>query len=93
MPLTVAVRLLRPLARRSANGVPLYGLLAHTAITLAFIYTATFQQVLLYAGFTLNLVTATTVASVFVLRRREPGLEQAEHQARQAGPAGGHPDR
>jgi APA family basic amino acid/polyamine antiporter len=32
--------------------------------------------VLLYAGFTLNLITALTVAAVFVLRRSEPGIER-----------------
>ena len=51
-------------------------LLMQAAITLGFIYTATFQQVLLYAGFTLNLITALTVTGVFVLRRREPDIER-----------------
>ncbi len=68
--------LLRKLSYRSAAGIPVYAILVQSLITLAFIYTATFEQVLLYAGFTLNLITAVTVAGVFVLRRGEPGIER-----------------
>lgn len=70
------IPLLAPLAFKSAGGIPVYGILLQTAITLTFIYTSTFQQVLLYAGFTLSLITALTVACVFVLRRREPDIER-----------------
>jgi len=70
------VPLLKPLAYKSARGIPTYAVLVQAAITLGFIYTATFQQVLLYAGFTLNLITALTVTGVFVLRWREPDIER-----------------
>jgi APA family basic amino acid/polyamine antiporter len=68
--------LLRALAHRNARGIPVYAVLVQGLITLTFIFTSTFQQVLLYAGFTLNLITAVTVASIFVLRRREPDIER-----------------
>jgi APA family basic amino acid/polyamine antiporter len=68
--------LLRKLSLRSGTGIPVNAILVQSAITLAYIYTATFQQVLLYAGFTLNLITAMTVAGVFVLRRSQPGIER-----------------
>ncbi|HEX9724513.1 MAG TPA: amino acid permease, partial [Vicinamibacteria bacterium] len=68
--------LLSKLSVRNGKGIPVYAILVQSIITLAFIYTATFQQVLLYAGFTLNLITAVTVAGVFVLRRSEPGIER-----------------
>lgn len=68
--------LLRKLSVRNGKGIPVNAILVQSAITLAYIYTATFQQVLLYAGFTLNLITAVTVAGVFVLRRSEPGIER-----------------
>ncbi len=68
--------LLRKFSQRNASGIPVYAILVQCLITLAFIYTATFQQVLLYAGFTLNLITAVTVAGIFVLRRSEPGIER-----------------
>ena len=70
------VPLLRSLSYKSAGGIPTYAMLVQSALTLGFIYTATFQQVLLYAGFTLNLITALTVAGVFVLRHREPEIER-----------------
>ena len=66
--------LLRKLSYRSAAGIPVYAIVVQSVLTLGFIYTATFQQVLLYAGFTLNLITAITVAGVFLLRRREPEI-------------------
>jgi len=68
--------LLRKLSVRSGAGIPVNAIVVQSIITLAFIYTATFQQVLLYAGFTLSLITAVTVAGVFVLRRSEPGIER-----------------
>lgn len=70
------MRLLRPLAYRTAGGIPLTAVLVQGAVTLTFIYTATFQQVLLYAGFTLSLITSLTVSTIFVLRRREPDRER-----------------
>ena len=38
------------------------------AITLVLLYSGTFEQILLYAGFTLNLMTAAAVAGIFRLR-------------------------
>ena len=54
-------------------------MLLQTALTLLFIFTATFEQVLLYAGFVLNLFTFLTVLGLFVLRRREPDLPRPYH--------------
>jgi APA family basic amino acid/polyamine antiporter len=66
--------LLRKLSYRSSAGIPVYAIVVQSVLTLGFIYTATFEQVLLYAGFTLNLITAITVAGVFLLRKREPEI-------------------
>jgi APA family basic amino acid/polyamine antiporter len=70
------IPMLRVFAFKSERGIPVNAIVVQGLITLMFIYTSTFQQVLLYAGFTLNLITATTVAGVFVLRRREPSMER-----------------
>ena len=59
---------LRPLGRAKADGVPQRALLLQLGITLVLLYSGTFEQILLYAGFTLNLMTAATVAGVFRLR-------------------------
>ncbi|QNH62806.1 APC family permease [Hymenobacter sediminicola] len=65
---------LRPLAHLSPAGIPVRAMLLQTGLTLLFIVTATFEQVLLYAGFVLNLFTFLTVLGLFVLRWRQPAL-------------------
>jgi len=67
-------RALRLLSLKSKNGIPVNGLLFQLLLTLILIYSSTFEQVMIYAGFTLNLITTLTVAGVIVLRLREPGL-------------------
>lgn len=59
---------LRPLGRAGRHGIPHRALLFQLALTLVFLYSGTFEQVLLYAGFSLNLMTALTVAGIFRLR-------------------------
>ncbi|MYI06135.1 MAG: APC family permease, partial [Gemmatimonadetes bacterium] len=65
---------LRRLARTKANGIPAVAVLAQAALTLAFIVTASFETILVFAGFILGLNSLFTVAGVFVLRIREPAL-------------------
>ncbi len=65
---------LRFLARRSPAGIPVRALLLQTVLTLVFILVTSFQNVLVYAGFMLNLFTFLTVLGVFVLRIRRPDL-------------------
>ncbi|MCB2378932.1 amino acid permease [Hymenobacter sp. BT635] len=65
---------LRSLAVVSKNGIPVRALLLQTILTLVFILTSTFEQVLLYAGFILSLFTFLTVLGLFVLRLRQPEL-------------------
>jgi APA family basic amino acid/polyamine antiporter len=62
------------LARRTPAGVPRNALLLQQGIALLFILTGTFEPVLTYAGFTMNLLSLLVVAGVFVMRRREPDL-------------------
>ena len=65
---------LRFLAPKSRAGVPVRALILQTVITLAFILKPSFQGVLVYAGFVLNLFTFLTVLGLFVLRFRQPAL-------------------
>ena len=65
---------LRWLAPRSRAGIPVRALLLQTVITLAFVRWPSFKEVLVYAGFILNLFTFLTVLGVFVLRVRRPDL-------------------
>ncbi len=58
------------------KGVPVSAIVLQSAITIILILTGSFEQVLTYVGFTLNLFTFLTVASVFVIRRRDKGAYQ-----------------
>jgi APA family basic amino acid/polyamine antiporter len=67
---------LQGLAVVNQRGVPVRAMLLQTALTLLFIITATFKQVLLYAGFVLSLFTFLTVLGLFILRWRRPDLSR-----------------
>ena len=66
--------LFRPLARKTAGGVPANAILIQSAITVLLLLTATFDQVYKYIGFSLALCSFFTVLGVFVLRYRRPAL-------------------
>ena len=59
-------------AKTNADGIPSRAIYAQAALSLVFILTASFESVLLFAGFTLALNSFVTVTCVFVLRWREP---------------------
>jgi APA family basic amino acid/polyamine antiporter len=65
---------LRWLARRNRRGLPVRATLLQALLTVLFIITATFEQVLVYAGFVLNLFTFLTVMGLMILRVRQPEL-------------------
>ncbi|OUJ71592.1 APC family permease [Hymenobacter crusticola] len=65
---------LRSLAVVSRQGIPVRAMLLQAFLTLFFIVTSTFEDVLLYAGFVLSLFTFLTVLGLFVLRWRQPHL-------------------
>jgi APA family basic amino acid/polyamine antiporter len=62
----------RALARKNARGAPAAAVLLQGALAAIGVATAAFEPLLVYAGFTLSLSAAATVAGAFVLRRREP---------------------
>ncbi len=65
---------LRFLARTNRHDVPLVAILLQSGLAMAFVLTATFESILVFAGFTLGVSTLCTVAAVFVLRLRRPDL-------------------
>ena len=67
-------RAFRILARTNAHGLPSLAVATQSTLALAFIWTASFESILVFAGFTLGLSTFLTVAGVFVLRIRRPEL-------------------
>ena len=67
-------RLLAPLARKSAHGVPVLAMLLQFAIVVALLLTASFDQIINYVQFSLTLCSMLAVIGVFVLRVRQPDL-------------------
>ena len=66
----------RRLSHTNRDGIPAVAILTQAGLTLAFIFTASFETILVFAGFTLGLNSLLTVAGVFVLRVREPEAER-----------------
>ena len=64
----------RPLAVTNEHDVPSRAIWLQAGISLLFIFTNSFESILVFAGFTLGLNTLFTVLGVFILRRKEPEL-------------------
>ncbi|MEO1405864.1 MAG: amino acid permease [Pseudomonadota bacterium] len=64
------------LARETADGLPTTAVVVQSSLALLFVLTATFDQVLVFAGFTLASNSFLAVSGLFVLRLREPKLER-----------------
>jgi APA family basic amino acid/polyamine antiporter len=66
----------RVLAKTNDHDVPFVAIILQSVVTLGFILTATFESILVFAGFTLGVNTFFTVLGTFVLRRRQPELDR-----------------
>ncbi|MEE3329407.1 MAG: amino acid permease [Myxococcota bacterium] len=66
----------KALAKRSARGVPAAAILAQSVWISALLFTGTFEQLVVYAGFALAIFSALGVGCVIALRIREPELER-----------------
>ena len=65
---------LRFLASTNAHGVPVVAVVLQAALAVTLVLTATFESILVFAGFTLGASTLLTVAGLFILRWRRPEL-------------------
>jgi APA family basic amino acid/polyamine antiporter len=54
----------------SAREIPVRAILVQSALACIYILTSTFEQVITYIGFTLNLFTLLAVAGLFILRKK-----------------------
>jgi APA family basic amino acid/polyamine antiporter len=66
--------LLSFLAKKNRNNVPVVAIWVQTTITVILIVSSTFEKVLVYAGFIMNLFTLLAVIGVFILRIKQPDL-------------------
>jgi len=67
---------LRFFAKKNHSGIPINGFIFQLLISLAFIFTSTFEQVLLYAGITFIIINTITVIGVMTLRYTQPDLKR-----------------
>lgn len=65
---------LKFLAKTNADGIPSRAIYIQSVLTLLFVLTASFESILIFAGFTLALNSFATVMGIFVLRARQPDL-------------------
>jgi len=65
-----------PLARENRDGIPVTAILLQSFTALAFLWTASFEQILVFSGATMALNTFATVLGLFVLRWRQPQLSR-----------------
>jgi APA family basic amino acid/polyamine antiporter len=62
------------LGRRNTDGLPTPAILSLGGLALVFLWSATFEQILLIAGFLMALNTLVTVAALFISRRLDRGV-------------------
>lgn len=65
---------LRFLGRTNKHGVPATAIYIQSSIAMLFIWSSTFESVLVFAGFVLALNSFATVTGIFVLRWKQPDL-------------------
>jgi APA family basic amino acid/polyamine antiporter len=64
----------RPLARVNSDGIPVTAIVTQATVALLFLWTASFDRILVFSGATMALNTFFTVLGLFVLRWRQPAL-------------------
>lgn len=60
------------LSRRNQQGIPVAAIGFQSAVTLFFVLTSTFEQVLVFSSFVMGICSFCTVAGIFLLRWRQP---------------------
>lgn len=68
--------LFRPLSRVNGDGIPVTAIVIQAGVALAFLWSSSFDRILVFSGATMALNTFFTVLGVFVLRWRQPSLER-----------------
>ncbi len=70
------------LSKKNKNDIPVSAIWLQAVLSLTYVLTGTFESVLLYCGFILQLSAALTVAGVFILRKEKtitPGFKAPFH--------------
>ncbi len=64
------------MSKKRPNGVPLTAILVQSSISLILLFTSTFEALLTYLGFVMNVFAFMTVLGVFVHRKKHPNMER-----------------
>ena len=67
-------KLWKPLSKRNQHGIPVAALWLHVFISVLLALTGSFEKVLLYAGFVLQLMSSLTVATSLFVKKNQPGV-------------------
>ena len=65
-------RLWQPLAKQNKHGIPVAAVWLHVGISILLTLTGSFEKVLLYAGFVLQLMASLTVAASLFIKDKQP---------------------
>ncbi|MFA4852402.1 MAG: amino acid permease [Bacteroidales bacterium] len=68
--------LLKFLSKKNKRGIPLIAILFQSLISLILIISASFETIIVYVGFTLNIFTFLTVLGIFVHRYKFKDIER-----------------
>ncbi len=63
----------KPLAKENKHGIPVAALWLHAAFSIVLVMTGSFEKILLYAGFVLQLMSSLTVSTSLFIRNGQPG--------------------
>jgi APA family basic amino acid/polyamine antiporter len=66
--------LFRWMGRTTGKDIPAIAILTQSLLSIVYILTSTFDQVIVFIGFTLNLFTFMTVLGVMIVRKKHPEL-------------------
>jgi len=64
------------LAVKNKKDIPVTSLILQSVLSIIYILTSTFEQMIIFIGFTLNLFTFLTVLGVIILRIKKPDLKR-----------------
>jgi APA family basic amino acid/polyamine antiporter len=68
--------LFRRLAAVNKDGIPALAIVLQSGVALTFLWTSSFESILIFSGATMGLNTFFTVLGLFILRWRQPELER-----------------
>ncbi|MBK9283608.1 MAG: amino acid permease [Sphingobacteriaceae bacterium] len=68
---------LRFFSKVNKNNVPYIAIIIQSIISIVLVVTSSFESLITYVGFTLNLFTFLTVMGIFILRYKQKGVERS----------------